>query len=559
MLDCEFDQHPKPEVQTNQAFALKKLNKDPDILFKCPPEVHLQNFNFFSLFLLVSIACQRTGDFGDEGGSATSAVVTRELTNAEITIKPIPLSVSLPAENPYTAGNGIAWSGSDTSASHLVKWAGPMSNQISAKLIEVGTNCTHSAITKSGTIAAVCGPQDGGYQVVYLDSIDQTIVSRINLPTPSDNSHRYSTAYPLIMDNNDGLMIGTPDQKILRVSYNRADPAGPKVEEMVDLRAFRGTDKSLRSDDGGVSAVSIDFRGMIWFATENGALGYYDQNRQAGALIRLVDPKTTLPEIISNHMVIAPDNAIFIITTHALYRIEKSANADGISIVWKEEVERGSGIKKGQNTQGSGTGPVLIGEDLIAIGDNREVRMSIMVYRRSTTLKSQRKFCEQPVFKIRNSAGEAAMAAAGNSIIAQNTFGYEGPDSVKDLATSEAGLARIEVNETDGSCKIVWNRPIAVPNLSPVISIESGQIYVYAKKGIGWYLAGVDFASGQTSFDVRVGGTDAYVAENGSLLITPSGDAFISHRTGFSTISQVNNGQQQSETMPLLLDQKSHE
>ncbi len=483
--------------------------------------------------------------------------MTREITNAEVSVKANPLKISATAENPFSAKNGTSWNGSDAAASHLVSWAGPMSNQLSARLVEVGAGCTHAAVIKSGNIVAICGPLDGGHQVVYLNSVDQRILARANLPTPTDNLLKYSAPYPSILDQNDSLLVGAPDQKILRISFSEADPAGPKVEEVVDLRSFKGAEKSLRPEDGGISALSIDFRGLIWFASENGAVGFFDPSHQIGAFSRLIDPKTVEPELITNHLAISPDNAIFAVTTHALYRIEKSSVGDNITIVWKEEFERGTTVKKGQSTQGSGTGPLLVGDDFVAIGDNRDIRMSVMVYRRSTSLKSQRKFCEQPVFKIRSSAGEVAMAAAGSSIIVQNTFGYDGPDSVKDLASSEAGLIRIDLNEADGNCKIAWNRPVAVPNLSPIVSIDSGLIYVYAKKGIGWYLIAVEFESGHPSFDIRVGGTDAYVAENGSLLITPVGHALVTHRTGFSYIGQASFAQQQSESMPLLLDGKN--
>ena len=54
------------------------------------------------------------------------------------------------------------------------------------------------------------------------------------------------------------------------------------------------------------------------------------------------------------------------------------------NLVWREAYDRGTRSKVGQINRGSGTTPTLLGEDYVAIADNAEPRMNVMVYRRAS-------------------------------------------------------------------------------------------------------------------------------------------------------------------------------
>ncbi len=95
---------------------------------------------------------------------------------------------------------------------------------------------------------------------------------------------------------------------------------------------------------------------------------------------------------------------------------------------WAAAYDRGTRQKPGQLSQGSGTTPTLIGKDLVAITDNAEPRMNVLFYKRDGNARN-RLLCKAPVFAAGASATENSLVAAGHSVIVENNYGYEGPQS----------------------------------------------------------------------------------------------------------------------------------
>jgi hypothetical protein len=493
--------------------------------------------------------CQRTNQLEDNEGSSSPSFVAREVANAEINVASKPLNVSPPQNNPFAAKNGRAGIGFDAASSHLVDWAGPTSNQLTSALIEVGGSCSHGGFVWDRFFAAIC-QVDGNLQLVLIRFDDFSIAARVNL-SPAPRETRIFPALPFIVDAQQTIWTITPDYKLLKVNVSM--DAQVRIDEAADLKEMNSL-RGLTSDDGEVVGLSFDFSGNLWLATSNGALAVLQNNELS--IIRLIEPQTRAPEQIGNHVVIAPDNSVYVATTHAIYRLEQSLEKKEPLIIWREVVERGSQIKKGQKTQGTGTGPLLVGADYLAVADNRDVRMDVLVFDRRPKVKTNRRVCDQPIFRLRQSASEAAMVAVGESILVQNTFGYESIDSVKGVASTVPGFARIDLDKSSSSCKTVWNQPLVIPNASPIASLASGLVYAYVKKGAGWYFTAIDFETGKTSFDFRVGGTEAFTAHDGVLALAPNGIPFITVANGVVAIIPSESGAPSlPRGAPLLLDE----
>jgi hypothetical protein len=71
--------------------------------------------------------------------------------------------------------------------------------------------------------------------------------------------------------------------------------------------------------------------------------------------------------------------------------------------------DRGGGQKSGQLSQGSGTTPTLLPDDLVTIADNADPRMHVIFLTRSTG----EEVCEVPVFDVGESATENSLVAVG--------------------------------------------------------------------------------------------------------------------------------------------------
>src|SRR5690606_31179671 len=129
--------------------------------------------------------------------------------------------------------------------------------------------------------------------------------------------------------------------------------------------------------------------GNYWFATRYGRVGLVTPEHE-------VETRQLAGEEIQNSFSIAPDGT-YVVTDHALYRFQRDPGRPP-KVAWREVYDRGTRRKVGQINQGSGTTPTLLGDDLVAIADNAEPKMNVLVYRR-TGQAEQRLVCEMSVFE----------------------------------------------------------------------------------------------------------------------------------------------------------------
>ena len=180
-----------------------------------------------------------------------------------------------------------------------------------------------------------------------------------------------------------------------------------------------------------MTATMPDWKGRIFFATKGGRVGTIDPKTGASKL------RTFPGEAIFNSLAADETGAVYVVTDHRLLTLV--ADKNGMPQVrWAATYDRGTRQKPGQLSQGSGTTPTLIGKDLVVITDNAEPRMNVLFYKRDGNPKN-RLICKAPVFGAGTSATENSLVAAGRAVIAENNYGYEGPQSTIGGRTTSPG------------------------------------------------------------------------------------------------------------------------
>jgi hypothetical protein len=322
------------------------------------------------------------------------------------------------------------------------------------------------------------------------------------------------------LDHLDRAVIGSSAGAIEVVGV-REDPEGPRfeVQESIDLEQHL---RDARGRMDKLTAVLPDYDGNYWFVGRYGSVGVVTRKR-AIHVVRLAG------EEIQNSLSISPEGA-YVVSDHALYRFELTAG--GPRAVWREAYDRGRRTKLGQINRGSGTTPTLLGDDYVAIADNAEPRMNVLVYKRGRD-ESQRLVCKTPVFDPGRSATENTLIGYGRSLIVENNAGYDIFRTMRRGKTSAPGIVRLDVRADESGCDVVWESDEISQTTVPKLSAANGLIYLYTKlpnaprRTDAYYLTAVDFHTGRTVFRVLTGTGVRYDNNWAAISLAPDGTAYI--------------------------------
>jgi hypothetical protein len=224
-------------------------------------------------------------------------------------------------------------------------------------------------------------------------------------------------------------------------------------------------------------------------------------------------------------------DGIYVVSDHALYRFEL-ADSGAPKRVWREVYDRGERVKVGQINQGSGTTPTLLGDDYVAIADNAEPRMNVLVYRRHGET-GKRAVCKLPVFEPGASATENTLIGYGRSLVVENNAGYDIFRTMRGGRTSAPGIARIDLRADGSGCDLVWQSDEISQTTVPKLSTSNGLVYLYTKRpnaprnGDAFYFTAIDFATGRTVYRVLTGTGMRYDNNWAAISLAPDGSAFV--------------------------------
>lgn len=451
--------------------------------------------------------------------SLPTDLLSQPFSGTPATANPLP---ALPiAQNPALSANGTNSMHNDAYASDAYTISGPLGRGLAVRSASYGVSeCATMAFDSRGRIVGLCGDL-GGFKLRLIDPTtlrtlgpDLTTSRRNLLALQNPFSDICGGTY-FSLGPDDVASVLTTDRTILRVKVGTAG------------FAVLGTiDTSSAVPDGDCMVATLpDWDGRIFFVTQQGRVGVVDPETGRVGVLRL-NPE----EGIFNSLAGDATGAIYLVTTHRLIAVEADAAGDP-RIRWAETYDRGSTTKPGQLSQGSGTTPTLIGDDLVAITDNADPRMNVVFYRRSGNAPD-RELCRVPVFAAGASATENSLVyAGGQSVIVENNYGYAGVQSTVLGRTSSPGVAKVTLRP-DNTCVVDWTNTSVAPSSVPKVSLGNGLLYVYTKPASlllddSWFFTAIDVRTGRTQWSQRTGNGIQWNNHYAAIYLGPDGAAYM--------------------------------
>ena len=459
--------------------------------------------------------------------------------------KPAPEFVGSPAiadpfpakavpQSPFMAPNGLSGVHLDAYQSDTYTFAGPLGHSLEVTSTFRAGLCGTVTFDFKGRIIVVCV---GTRPIVYLmDPVTLRVMSRLLMPksTGTDAPATFGAGGYFFLDQLSRAVIPTRSNDLWRVKVVE-HPTGPRLVKdhtcVDDLPAAISSDQSILS-------TFPDSHGLLWFTTSGGP----DPDTEP-AMVGTVVPSPTvdtsctvklakLPsgEIIRKSFGVDPDpsrGGVFVVSDKHLYRFD--AKVDGTpGETWSAPYDFGKRTKPGQLYQGSGTTPTLMGTDYIAIGDNADPRMHVVVFKRTAAPLANRQVCAEAVFPLIFSDSFNSLVATDTTITVENNYGY---DLERTLfgGTTVPGITRIDLDPGGTGCHTVWeNKKLSVPNVVSQASLATGLEYTYTKQGdLGltdaWYFTAVDLRTGELVYKQLAGTGVLFDSHYSSVYLGPDG------------------------------------
>lgn len=449
--------------------------------------------------------------------------------------EPHPVDAPPVAQHPFMARNGRNSMHGDGLASDTHPESGPLGHDpevFSTARGLLGGECASVTFDQAGRIVTVCTTALR-MQLLVLDPRTLRELASYDLPPrPSMKSLSIRTittdtsggAY-FYLDEADRAVVGTAKHRIEVIAH---DGAGFRLERAYDLAA---TVAPPGRDDALVTVLP-DWSGRwYWFVTRLGMVGTVE--RASGR----VQTHQLDGERIQNSFAVGADGA-FIVSDHALYAFAADPDSGAPKITWRAAYDRGVRRKLGQIDQGSGTTPTLLGDRWVAIADNAEPRLNVLVYRRGPIHignrgGAERLVCKQPLFAPGASATDNSFIGIGRSLVIENNAGYDIFPTMMFGKTSVGGVARVDLDEDGFGCRVIWESREISQTTVPKLSLGNGLVYLYTKLADApwwtdaYYLTALDFRTGATVFSTRTGVGLGYDNHWAPVTIGPDGTAYV--------------------------------
>lgn len=434
------------------------------------------------------------------------------------------------------APNGRSSMHNDPYSSDAYAVTGPLGRDLQVTSASYGVReCATITFDSKGRIEALCGGLEG-FVLMLIDPdtlrpLAELPVSRRNLLNGANPLTDICGGTYFYLDRRDRALVTTTSGELWEVVQR----PGPRLAVTRKYAALRG----LPADDCLV-AVTPDARGRDWFFTQQGYAGVLDRRTGRTKVVRLKRPKGPV-EGIFNSVSADGTGGVYAVTTHATYRLDAGPKGRP-RITYRLPYDRGSRTKPGMLSRGSGTTPTLIGKRWLVIADNAEPRTRILAYdrRRGVRLRD-RLHCSVPVLAKGQGTTENSLVAAGRSVMIENNYGYEGPQSTLLGRTTTPGFERVLIRP-DGRCRVAWRSTEVAPSSVPKASLGAGLVYAYTKPpGPGvidrWYFTAIDIRTGKTRWSRLTGTGIQWNNHYASIYLGPDGAAYIATITGLIRIA----------------------
>jgi hypothetical protein len=325
------------------------------------------------------------------------------------------------------------------------------------------------------------------------------------------------------------------------------------------LRRFDLPTEALCGDDQLVG-ITMTYDGRIAFATQNGMVGVVprEPKRMTAEHLRTFSinggacaggPEGEV-ETVSNSIAADENGGLYVVTSHAMYRIDWDGNQ--LSQGWRSGYAGAGGSGGGRLGAGSGSTPTLMGtapkdDRFVVITDGQELMHLVLMWRDEIPAgwkpirdgADPRIACEIPVTfgdeLADRSLSEQSVLVRGHSAVVVNNLQKMDP-VVGQLPPQVApysqllsglpgnaptGVERFAWDPETRTCDVVWSNPdVAIPNGIPTMSASTNMLYgIGARDGV-WTLEGLDWDTGEEALTVE---TTAFPTSNSFYAATTIG------------------------------------
>jgi outer membrane protein assembly factor BamB len=422
---------------------------------------------------------------------------------------------------------------------------GPLGRKPSATSTLFTQECASVTFDAHGRLLTVCvGLGTVDLRLLAPRTLDLLADYPLGTRPASSASHPF-TAFGgggyFYLDNKDRVVVPTGDGHI-DVIAETTTPAGPglSLQRQYDVSSYVG--------DSVILSVLPDWSGRLWFVTASGVVGVVQPGSGATRAMSLPGGET-----IGNSVAVDETGAVFVVSDRALYRFEAGRGGRPV-VVWRKAYDAGSRQKPGQSQTGSGTTPTIVrrgGKHYVAITDNADPRMHVLVFRADRSGPGRRPLCSAPVFARGHGSTDNSLIAVGNAIIVENNYGYTGPEQQppssfsRGTPTTEPGVTRIDVDYTGHRCHVAWTQSrVRVPSSVSKASAATGLVYVYEHPAADevryrdgqrpsggpedpWYLTALDARTGKRVWSVLTGVGLGYNNNYAPITLGPDGTAYV--------------------------------
>ncbi len=374
-------------------------------------------------------------------------------------------------QHPHLARNGGSNIHNDAYQSDAYRSAGPLGHDLTMTSTLLGGECASVTFDSRGRIVTVCiGPSAATLRL--LDPTTLATIASYDLPARAPGGFSFSNfsggGY-FYLDEQDRAVVSTFTGHLLTVAV-----------EGDAFRLVRDVDLSAATGGSGIQSALPDWAGRDWFVTQSGTVGFVGLRGE-------VRFHRLRGEVIANSFAMDESGGVFVVSDHALYRFDVRHGRPHVT--WRRAYDRGSRQKPGQVSQGSGTTPTLIGPadgpggGSIAITDNADPRMHVLVLRRGKAGPGRRPVCRQAVFPAGRGSDENSLISVPGGLIAENNYGYAGPlpaGATTRSADTVPGVVRVDVDYRHGGCHVAWsNTTTRIPTLVSKASLATGLVYAW--------------------------------------------------------------------------------
>ena len=256
-----------------------------------------------------------------------------------------------------------------------------------------------------------------------------------------------------------------------------------------------------------VTGIGADRPGRTWFSASDGSVGLV-----AGERVRTLD----LDDPVDRPLAVRND-AVYVAGAHGLHKVIAARGKPVLA--WSSAYDGGE----------RGSAPVVLPSGLVAVADDRDPRLQVVLHRGDTGAV----VCRVELFDDDESATDGGMVAAGDSVLVLNQHGYGGPLSTALGRTTTGGIALVEP-----TCDVAWESDLDAPSGAPAVSTDAGLAYVYTKRhswlgANAWYLTAVDLDTGRAVWARRTGLGVLRDNHGGAAALGPDGSVYVPVLGGF--------------------------